>query len=351
VKENRLVFASLQSMNEAEPETADCSPLMGEDSQGTADNLNSGDSDIFILMAGEKGSGKSTALCNIFNLDREIVSSPHSITKNTVLIKISKNSVNLTVVDLVGFGSKNLNISEIDTTMAGNISGKDCILLLCLSVVPSYPLSKKEKNLFVNLHRVLNKKMWEKCVILLTFSDTSWRDEFAEDNNEEEFMEHVNDVAQQVSAVLRKCDSNLPQVKSVFEERGKRDITVIPVGESPCLTKELLPGVSISDGSNWTDFVLLELLKKSSKDRRKMLEALKYGSATPTDAGSHAIVGVAVGAGIGATVGIVAGPLGAMVAAGVGAVAGGVVGRYWPQCTTGCAARDNSNNNNNNNNK
>ena len=324
-------------MNEVEPEAVD-SPLLKEEDHSTSSKLDSSDGDIFILMAGEKGCGKTTALCNIFGLSRDTVSSPHSVTKSTVTTKITKNGVHLTVVDLVGFGSKNLDVSDINTATAEDVTGRDCILIVCLSVVPNSVLSKAEKNIVTNLHRVLNKKMWEKCVILLTFSDASWRDEYADGDNQEDYIEHINDVAQQASAVLRKCGSGLPRVKSVFEERCNRDITVIPVGEKPCTAGEILPGIPIPDGGNWTDFVLLELLRKSSKDKRKSLKALKYGSALFEDAGSNAVVGVAVGAGIGAIMGTLAGPLGMVAAAGVGAVAGGVAGRYLPWCTANCAA-------------
>ena len=281
--------------------------------------------EICIMTAGKTGSGKSTALNNIFNLSLLADISPHSVTKDVVISSTSKRGVNLRVVDTPGFGAQDINKEQVADLMSDIIKNEKYTLLYCLSVCPSNRLTKEDESIVSNLHKVLGKEAWEKCVLLFTFSDTTWRDEFADGNKVSGYKKHMNAMAAGFSAILKKCDPSVPSVCSIFEPRADNSILAIPIGKRLTVTAEILPGIPVSEGKDWSDLVFVEILRRTAKDKRTNLMMLKYGSAVAGSAAVTALVGVLVGAGVGATVGVLGGPIGIVVAGGLGAAAGGSI--------------------------
>ena len=279
-----------------------------------------------IMIAGKPANGKSTALNNIFGLELDAGISAHSVTQRMIETEVVKNNHSLKIIDTPGLGALDIKREEIAIVMGETIKSKDYTLIYCLSVSPSSRLTEEDKTIVSNLNEFLSKDVWQKCVILFTFSDTAWRDEFADNDDLEGYKDYLSKMAVEFQSILKGHDQNAPPVKTIFEDRESSDIVAFPVGKKTTSTKDILPGVNIEEGNDWTDLVFTEILKKTAEDKRKSLFDLKYGAAIASSGASTVLVTTLVGAGAGATVGAVGGPIGMVAAAGIGAAGGLVVG-------------------------
>ena len=279
-----------------------------------------------IMIAGKPANGKSTALNNIFGLEMDAGVSACSVTQRMIETEVVKDNHSLKIIDTPGLGARDINREEIAIIMGETIKNKEYTLIYCLSVSPSNRLTEEDETIVSNLNEFLGKEVWQKCVILFTFSDTTWRDEFAENDDREGYKDHLKAMAMQFQSILRLYDQNAPLVKTIFEDPESSDIVAFPVGKKTMSTKDILPGVNIEDGNDWTDLVFTEILKKTAEDKQKSLIGLKYGAAIASSGASTVLVTTLVGAGAGAAVGAVGGPIGIVAAAGIGAAGGLVVG-------------------------
>jgi len=281
---------------------------------------------IYIMTAGKTGSGKSTSLNNIFGLSLQADISPHSVTKDINISTTSKHGVNVRVIDTPGFGARDINKEEVSDMMCDIIQHKKYTLLYCLSVAPCSRLTEEDEAIVGNLHKVLGKEVWEKCVLLFTFSDTAWRESFADTNDISGYKKHIEVMAAGFADILKKLDACSPSVHSVFEPRTDNGVLAIPIGKKLTSTTEILPGIPVGEGKNWTDLVFVEILRRTAKDKRTSLLKLKYGSAVAGSTAVTTLIGVLVGTGVGVTVGVFGGPIGIIVAGGLGAAVGASVG-------------------------
>ena len=297
----------------------------------------SGD-EICIMVAGKPGNGKSTALNNIFNLNLPAKLSSRSVTEKITKRKAMKNNINLIVIDTPGLGALDINKEEVTIAMVETLNGIDYTLLYCLSVGPGNRLTEMDKTILLNLHATLGKEVWDKCVILFTFSDTARREGFNSANQAPEYKEYLKDMADEFYKVLKTCSSDVPTVKSIFgtpdissRTEGEKDIIAIPVGKYVDRENEpdILPDI-IKPTDDWTDLVFLELMKKTKPRQRRPFVLFKYGAAVASGLATGTAVGAAVGAGVGAAAGLIGGPVGMLaggaMGAGVGAGVGVIVG-------------------------
>ena len=279
-----------------------------------------------IMIAGKPANGKSTALNNIFGLELDAGISARSVTQRMIEREVIKDNHSLKIIDTPGLGALDINREEIAIVIGETIKSKDYILIYCLSVSASSRLTEEDKTIVSNLNEFLGKEVWQKCVILFTFSDTAWRNEFAGNDDKEGYKDYLSKMALEFQGILRGHDQNAPPVKTIFEDRESSGVVAFPVGKKTTSTKDILPGVPIPEGNDWTDLVFLEILEKTAKDKRKSLIGLKYGAAIAGSGASTVLVAMLVGAGAGAAMGTVGGLIGIVAAAGVGAAGGLVVG-------------------------
>ena len=274
-----------------------------------------------IMVAGRPRNGKSTALNNIFGLNLIAKASAKSVTQVVNVSEVTKTfegekdgkkvkeEVTLRVIDTPGLGANDITKETIIKDMQKVISGEDYTLMYCLSVAPNTILLETDKVIMQNLHHTLGKEVWNKCVLLLTFSDYA-RDEF--DDSEEDYINYINSHAREFQVLLKSIGADLPSVKTVFECQSQKcfdkdeipdGIIAIPVNKKPKKSEEILPGILKKD-EDWTDVAFMELMKKTGKEYRKPFVFFRYfiamGSAIGAIAGP---VGEAVGARIGAALG------------------------------------------------
>ncbi len=288
----------------------------------------SGD-EVCIMVAGKPGNGKSTALNNLFDLNLETKISSRSVTTKILKKKIVKNDVSLIVLDTPGLGALDIDKEAITTAMVEALSNMDYTLLYCLSVGPGSRLTETDKAIIENLQATLGTEVWDKCVVLFTFSDTA-RDCFSSDVD---YKDYLKDVAEEFSKVLKGSSSEAPVVKSIFECQGREDISLrteggkdvvaIPVGKdiNRAMEANILPGI-LQPTEDWTDLVFFELMRKTKEKRRKQFVKLKYGLAVAGSLSTSMVVGAVIGGAVGVAAGIVGGPGGVIVGGGLGVTAG-----------------------------
>ena len=148
-----------------------------------------------LIVAGKPGNGKSTALNNIFGLNLQAKAAIHSVTTKFELRKVEKHGICLTVFDTPGLGALDIDKEAVTAAMTDSIIGTDFTLLYCLSVAPCSRLTEVDRAIIHSLHASLGKEVWDKCVILFTFSDTVRRDEFGSTDETENYKAYMKTMA------------------------------------------------------------------------------------------------------------------------------------------------------------
>ncbi len=252
---------------------------------------------VFVLVAGRSGSGKSTALNNMFGLELPVglVSRPVSAIFEQIRVKM--NEVDLVIMDTRGLKDLSEDRMSIARDLAEVIKAEDYILLYCLSAVTGCGLSEVDRTIIQNLQATLGREVWLKCVLLLTFSDRVRHSYFPSASQKDGYKVYIKTIADDFQSIIEDCGEDMPSVKTVFEIDSKdnrmvgNNIMAYPVGkyageeESPFL----LPGVPVS--GDWTDPVFIAMARKMDQHKRKALVGLKYGSAVATQAVSIALGG------------------------------------------------------------
>ena len=287
-----------------------------------------------IMVAGRARNGKSTALNNVFGLDLVAKASAKSVTQvvstTEVTKKISINEleeeeVTLQVIDTPGLGATDIKKEDIVKDMKKITQGVDYTLMYCFSVSPNTIILETDKAIVKNLYLSLGKDVWNKCVLLFTFSDHAYL-EF--EDSKEEYIEHIKSHAREFEKLLQSIRSDAPSVKTIFDyespekleqEENPSGIIAIPVNKKAKNSKSILPGM-LKRGQDWTDVVFIELMKKTAEEDRVPFFYFRYPNLFLGAGATGA--GAAIGAGTGAIVGVLGGPLGVAAGAGIGALLG-----------------------------
>ena len=295
-----------------------------------------------IMVAGRARNGKSTALNNIFGLDLVAKASAKSVTQVVSTTEVTKKitkpnenneleeeEVTLRVIDTPGLGATDIKKEDILKDMKKITQGVDYTLVYCFSVAPNTIILETDKAIVENLFLSLGKDVWNKCVLLFTFSDYA-RLEF--EDSKEEYIEHIKSHAREFEKLLKSIGSDAPSVKTVFDyespetlerEENPSGIIAIPVNKKAKNSTSILPGM-LKGGQDWTDVVFVELMKKTGEEDRVPFFYFRYPNLFLGAGATGA--GAAIGAGAGAIVGVLGGPLGMAAGAGVGAILGGAGG-------------------------
>ena len=292
-------------------------------------------SKVVIVIAGMARSGKSAALNNVFGANFMSTYSTGSVTRIVAMRRTEGSKGDLIIVDTPGFGATDLTTSEVKQELRDSIGGLNFVLVYCYSVSPCSPHSVADENVVKNLQDVLGKDIWEKCVVLFTFSDQVRAQVCPNVEDRVTYRGFISEHAQKFSEMLKnKCGDHVPDVKSIFDlnldQEDIREIVAVPVGLKFKEEKEkhiLVPGI---EDATWLDLALTEIIRKAKEEDRETYLHHMYrkpslvGSATGIGIGTA--IGAAGGVGLGvATLGFGLAPAIA-IGMGVGAVAGGLAG-------------------------
>ncbi len=170
-----------------------------------------------IVVVGKIGSGKSTALNNLFKLNLEARSSPSSVTKTLNERIVVYNEVNTRVVDTPGFGGITLTTDMIMKEITKAVKGTDFTLLYCLPVKPSDILTETDRAIIKALHQYFGRNVWDKCVLLLTFSDVAPEAEFASNYQSDGYRDYLRGHIQAFHHILKECGSRISEIRGTFD--------------------------------------------------------------------------------------------------------------------------------------
>ena len=279
---------------------------------------------LLILCSGKARCGKSTALNNLFGLNFPSRYSSSSVTRNVDTRRLVNGNDTLFVVDSPGLRAKDLPTDQAVRELKSTVGGLDFTLIYCYSVSADIIRSEDEVQFVKILQKSLGKKVWEKCVVLLTFSDQLRSGECPEKEDRETYKNHLREQVRKLSEMLRKeCGSHVPIVKAIFDiteqENTAGIIVAIPVGRRQIIDQEehlLIPDVQ--GGENWKQKAFDEIIQTTTPLPRRTFTAVQGGTVATAGAGGG-ITGAIVGA-------IVGGVIGGLSTAGVGLVPGVVIG-------------------------
>ncbi len=261
--------------------------------------------------------------------------------KHVKVREVKRDGRSYILIDTPGFGySSNMADSEVRKCIHEAVKGLDFTVLLCLSVNSGNISSDSNKLLLKNLQSCLHDRIWEKCVLLFTFSDDLLRNS----NDIQQYKDSITKHAESFQYLLNEIFHSKQKVNTVFDYKNEHTrknsgfpgIVAVPVRnkqdikikESEEFTRDqdIIPGIPFSE--SWQSVVFEEINTKiapltlTNKDF-KITVAIAGGTVGGGVAGVAG--GTAAGAGIGAAIGAVAGPLGSGAGAAVGAATGGAI--------------------------
>ena len=262
--------------------------------------LNNRSSPVVVVVAGKIGSGKSTVLNNLYGLNLEVRSSPTSVMRTITERVVQRNGATVRVLDTPGLGGVSVRTEVVAKQIASAVRGSDYTLLYCLPVKPSDTLTETDNVIIKNLQLHLGSKVWDKCVLLLTFSDVLQR-EFTADHQANEYITFLRGHVQAFHRILKECGADVPRISSTFDYDRMQteigEIVAVPVMKNRSVT-------ILNAGMNWIDQALSEISKASQLTRRKdeeppmikkIFRALCPNIRNPTRAVVCALVGAGVG--------------------------------------------------------
>ena len=283
-----------------------------------------------VVIAGKAGSGKSTFLHNVFNIDTESGMDPEGVTKEINKTYSKCNGAEIIIYDTPGLGDSSVPYKELmRKEMRSLTAHEDYIFLYTLRANPGARIDQFDDEIIKTITEVLGEKVWDKCVLLLTFCDTTWEEKYKHNNNKDEFKKHLKDMTSAFQNILKKYKRNVT-MKTIFElgpkiyepPTLKQDIIVIPTACSAEYDSNmLLPDIAIAEDHDWTDLVFEALMRVIPAKERKKYREFRYSSkevAVLVGGGAGALLGGAIG-------GCLSGQRGVKVGAAIGGTAGGVI--------------------------
>ena len=216
-----------------------------------------------------------------------------------------------------------------------------------MSVNPGDILSETEKSKIVlsTFQCCVHDRIWEKCVLLLIYSDDAVRNIIGWDSREEaarNFKANVRKHALAFGAILNQISSSKIEVCTVFEYKdqntytneGFPGIVVVPVRSQVDATGEdghfvrdpdIIPGIPAT--YSWRDVAWCEISNKIAP-LQGQLKKKNFNTIVNTVSTTLTDVPLWLGGGAvaGGTLGAIGGPIGASIGVVVGGAAGFVAG-------------------------
>ena len=311
-------------------------------------NLKPVKQEVTIVLAGKSGAGKSTFAQNILGELFPIQVSPDPLTSTCHTEEGTKHGVTVKVVDTVGLqqetGEERRRELKI---LADYVKDRevDC-LIYCLPVSTSLKFSDRNPDAIESLHAVFGRKIWEKCIIVFTFSNNLWDWIDSNISNRSEaiktYNQHLRNNAGHFKTELKKLGVD-HDVKLLVDLQSNPESlvggTIIGIPAGGILKHDVLPDFNYNytlteDSPNsciftWADIIFFEIVAKCKGEARENLLQYRYGEriarvvvSTLASGASFALAGAGIGAGIGT----LAGPFGMVIAAPIGGVAGFLIG-------------------------
>ena len=226
-----------------------------------------------VVVVGKPKSGKTTALNNIFHLKLKSCASPHPTTQlASKKYRVKRRNGR----DIIIFDTRSLNqfkFKNSDTIKDWDLylGEVDFTLLYCLSVAPNSTITEEDRSIIDKIHWLFGYGVWNKCVLLLTFSDTAKRELFNSAEDTEAYKKHLQAHAEAFHSLLMDCGAVVWKSRLIFDYCSQehlekiviRNLVAVPVGKHDnCV--DIIPGLS-SEGRQWSDYAFHEIQKKSCK--------------------------------------------------------------------------------------
>ena len=274
---------------------------------------------VSILVIGPTGSGKSTLVNNLMgDTVARVREGASSATSQVEKYEGKYEGVKIRVFDTVGFGDTEgrSNQSIIKEIADAN---KFDLVLICVRM--DSRASGDVKNMFSMLGKELNKEMWKRSVIVLTFYNA--------------FLQHGTVKKKDCNEKKEAVQNEIKQYQTKVSEIISGSVDDKIISDIPyCVAGEELPP---EDTTDWLPVLWDVCVSRCSDNAQPLLVAfsmyrfLKDLGAIAAFTGGHmlsgGIIGAEIGFGIGAVVPGMTAVGGATVGAGIGAaLVPGVVG-------------------------
>ena len=280
-----------------------------------------------VVTAGKSGVGKSTMINNFLELEGSDAcptgDDAGPTTTDVMVCQKTRHGIQLTLIDTPGFGDLDSDTTTILKELSTKTQQKADVLLYCASLHPTSRFNATDVEIIKAFDNAYGSEIWKRTILILTFANER------SSKSEDDYKKLIDGYASRFYDVLFKADicENI-QVKSIFAgdvEVGK--IPAIPIGENATNNR-------LKCGQNWSDLLLVEILKRS--DPTAAIQLLKWKgllSLMSAEAAAELTGSIMIGAAAGAAVSTAVGAPFALIgiipalAAGIpiGAAAGGVV--------------------------
>ena len=246
------------------------------------------DKKVKVLVTGKPRTGKSTALNNLFGLALKAGPGADSITTEVDDGTRECNGVCIHYIDMPGGRAVDLMGKKALLDISKTIGRGDDSFILLYCVTAQTGFTKDDIKIVKSLNKLYGASIWNRCILVLTNSDTLRSQEFpTEGNDDMEYIKCLKFFANSFGKdILGKAGIRAPPVKLIFDclggeassdvqevpvfgagpdVRGTLDIVAVPVARTKDDGRKpnVLPGFEIGGCLNWSDYVFMEILKKS----------------------------------------------------------------------------------------
>ena len=211
---------------------------------------------IILLTVGQVGSGKTTLVSTLLQLERI----KSSVTVNVKKYINERNGVDIHIFDTPGLAAQGQSEDDEREQIADIIvctEGRADVILFCTPISPSRQSDMIDAHVINTLTKVFGSQIWEKTILVLTFSNhigpyTSFGGNF---------KEVATICADRFNIALRKSGIHSISAKSIMDiEPGSNfnGIVAVPAGKSP--------DDQLAHSKNWIASLYIETLKKCDSE-------------------------------------------------------------------------------------
>ncbi len=279
-----------------------------------------------VVVVGKIGCGNSTVLNNLYGLKLTTKSSPKPITTSISEHYPGEDNA-LLVIDTPGLGGIARSTESIISEVEKVLKGKDFTLLYCLPVKASDTLTESDTNIIRTIDSHLGRRVWDKCVLLLTFSDVAKEEFHSADQDMNGYCSYLQRHVDAFYSQLVACGIKLPHIKMMFDyewpmilsQESTGQIIAVPVKKHAEEELPIIPRRNMPNDQTWVDIAMAVICNTSRltkrKEPRRWYDVVRKNPVRST-------TGTLVGAGLGALFGSFSGPWGSVIGAFIGAALG-----------------------------